>query len=69
LPKRRILLAGESWVSTATHAKGFDQFASITFHLGAEPMVAALADSDSEIRYMPFHEAQQRSPRTAGARP
>jgi uncharacterized membrane protein len=67
LPKRQVLLAGESWVSTATHAKGFDQFASITFHLGAEPMVAALADSDFEIRYMPSHEAQQAFPQSLDA--
>jgi uncharacterized membrane protein len=64
VPKRRVLLAGESWVSTATHAKGFDQFASITFHLGGEPLVAALASSDFEIRYMPSHEAQRDFPQT-----
>ena len=29
----KILLAGESWVTTATHIKGFDQFATVTFHL------------------------------------
>ena len=38
----RILLAGKSWVSTATHIKGFDQFSTVTFHLGAEPLVEAL---------------------------
>ena len=37
----RVLLVGESWASTATHAKGFDLFTSTTFHLGAEPLVAA----------------------------
>jgi uncharacterized membrane protein len=26
-----ILLAGESWVTTATHIKGFDQFPTVTF--------------------------------------
>ena len=26
MSKKKILLAGESWVSTATHIKGFDQF-------------------------------------------
>lgn len=40
----KILLAGESWVSTATHIKGFDQFSTVTFHLGAEPLVEALKD-------------------------
>jgi uncharacterized membrane protein len=64
---KRILLAGESWMSTATHAKGFDQFHSITFHLGAEPLVAALAGSDIDIRYMPAHEAQTAFPQSLEA--
>jgi uncharacterized membrane protein len=57
MEKTRVLLAGESWVSAATHHKGFDQFGSVTFHLGAEPLVAALAGSPFELRYMPAHEA------------
>lgn len=52
-----VLLVGESWVSAATHYKGFDQFGSVTFHLGAEPLVAALRDSPFELTYMPAHEA------------
>ena len=52
----KILLAGESWVSSATHYKGFDQFGSVTFHLGAEPMVAALEQVGHAVRYMPAHE-------------
>jgi uncharacterized membrane protein len=31
----RKSFSGESWISSATHYKGFDQFASATFHLGA----------------------------------
>ena len=45
MTKTRVLLAGESWVSAATHYKGFDQFGTVTFHLGAEPLVEALKDS------------------------
>ena len=45
----RILLAGKSWVSTATHIKGFDQFSTVTFHLGAEPLVEALKDSAFDL--------------------
>jgi uncharacterized membrane protein len=51
------LLVGESWVSAATHYKGFDQFGSVTFHLGAEPLVEALRNSPYELTYMPAHEA------------
>jgi uncharacterized membrane protein len=61
----RVLLAGESWVSAATHYKGFDQFGSVTFHLGAEPLVAALQGSAFELRYMPAHEAATAFPLTA----
>jgi uncharacterized membrane protein len=67
MPRKKILLAGESWVSTATHIKGFDQFSTVTFHLGAEPLVAALADSDIELRYMPGHDAQRDFPQTLEA--
>jgi len=57
MAKKNVLLVGESWVTAATHTKGFDQFGSVTFHLGAEPLVAALKDSDFELTYMPAHEA------------
>ncbi len=57
-----VLLVGESWVSSATHYKGFDQFGSVTFHLGAEPLVKALAGSDFALTYMPAHEAAEGFP-------
>ena len=62
--KKRVLLAGESWVSAATHYKGFDQFGSVTFHLGAEPLVKALEGSDYDLHYMPAHEAATAFPMT-----
>ena len=57
MTRKQVLLVGESWMSSATHYKGFDQFGSVTFHLGAEPLVAALKDSPFELTYMPAHEA------------
>ena len=65
--RHSILLAGESWVTTATHIKGFDQFATVTFHLGAEPLVEALKGSAFDLRYMPAHEAQRDFPQTPEA--
>ena len=62
--RTRVLLAGESWTSTATHIKGFDQFATVSFHLGAEPLVAALAGSRFELTYMKAHEAAADFPLT-----
>ena len=65
--KTKVLLAGESWVSAATHYKGFDQFGSVTFHLGAAPLVPALKDSPFELTYMPAHETAEGFPFTAEA--
>ena len=64
MARTRVLLAGESWVSAAVHHKGWDHFGSVTFHLGAEPLVAALADSPFDLHYMPAHEAATRFPLT-----
>jgi len=65
MASKKILLAGESWVSAATHHKGWDHFGSVTFHLGAEPLVEALKDSPFDLTYMPAHEAAAGFPLTA----
>ena len=57
MAKKKVLLVGESWTSSAVHYKGFDQFSSVTFHLGAEPLVNGLKDSDFEVTYMTAHAA------------
>jgi len=57
MANKSVLLVGESWVTSATHYKGWDQFGSTTFHLGAEPLVGALKDSAFDLTYMPAHEA------------
>lgn len=62
MTRTKVLLVGESWVTSATHFKGFDQFGSVTFHLGAEPLVEVLKDSPFELTYMPAHEAAERFP-------
>ena len=57
MARKKVLLVGESWVSAANHYKGFDTFSSVTFHLGAEPLVKALQDSPFDLTYMPAHVA------------
>ena len=52
MTKKKVLLAGESWVSTATHIKGFDQFPTVTYHTGADELLKALRDSAWEQRKM-----------------
>ena len=59
---KKILLVGESWVSSATHYKGWDQFASTTFHLGADELVDSIDSSLYEVNYMPSHVAAENFP-------
>ena len=66
MSKHKVLLAGESWVSTATHIKGFDQFPTVTYHTGADELLKALKDSDFDVKFMPAHEAQRDFPQTHG---
>ncbi|MBZ9938369.1 glutamine amidotransferase [Mesorhizobium sp. BR1-1-16] len=63
----KVLLAGESWVSSATHFKGFDQFNSVTYHTGADPLLALLRERGFEVTFMPSHEAQRDFPQTVEA--
>jgi uncharacterized membrane protein len=67
MSKKKILLAGESWVSTATHIKGFDQFPTVTYHTGADELLAALKGGSFDVTYMPAHEAQRDFPQTVEA--
>ena len=59
---KKILLVGESWVSNATHYKGWDQFSSTTFHLGAEKLIESIDSSQFQIEYMTSHEASEKFP-------
>ncbi|KAB0678482.1 glutamine amidotransferase [Aureimonas leprariae] len=61
---KKVLLAGESWVSTATHIKGFDQFPTVTYHQGADELLAALKSSPFAVEFMPSHLAQRDFPQT-----
>ena len=58
----RVLLAGESWISQATHYKGFDSFTSVTFHTGADEYIAALARQGIEVEQMYAHDVPDRFP-------
>ncbi|MFJ6739844.1 glutamine amidotransferase [Streptomyces sp. NPDC091279] len=60
----RVLVAGESWVSEATHYKGFDAFTSVTFHTGIDPLRDALTASGIEVVYLPAHEVPEHFPQS-----
>ena len=58
----KLLLAGESWTTTATHIKGWDQFQSATYHRGADHFVAAMTKAKIQVDYMPSHVAAAEFP-------
>lgn len=62
--KKHILMAGESWTSTTTHAKGFDTFTTTVYEEGGQPLIDALEVGGYEVTYMPSHVAQSKFPRT-----
>lgn len=58
----KVLLVGESWTTSETHFKGFDQFGSVHFHTGADPLLKALKGSAFAVDYMTAHEAAEGFP-------
>jgi uncharacterized membrane protein len=65
--KKKVLLAGESWMSTATHLKGFDQFPTVTYHTGADALLESLRAGPYDVTFMPSHVAQRDFPQTRDA--
>lgn len=60
----RVLLAGESWISTSTHYKGFDSFSSTVFETGADAFVAAAKSQDITVEQIYAHDIPNKFPRT-----
>jgi uncharacterized membrane protein len=60
----RVLLAGESWVSTSVHHKGFDHFSSTTYDTGLFYLKKALDVPDIRFTHMPSHVAAEEFPYT-----
>lgn len=53
----RVLLVGESWVSTSTHIKGWDFFSSSMYEEGHVHLREALSDPVFDLVHMPAHRA------------
>jgi uncharacterized membrane protein len=63
MARKKVLLVGESWITSETHFKGVDSFiGGATFHTVVRPIIDALADSVFELRHMPDHEAVEGFP-------
>ena len=58
----RVLLAGESWVSTSTHLKGWDFFSATAYETGVAYLQEALANTGVELTHLPNHLADTQFP-------
>jgi uncharacterized membrane protein len=62
----KVLLAGESWITTSTHLKGFDFFSSTHYATGGDFLVAALSSGGMKVTHLPSHEAAKSFPLELG---
>lgn len=51
----RILIAGESWMTTSTHVKGVDEFSVHSYVEGVGPLRDALTGAGHEVVHLPAH--------------
>jgi uncharacterized membrane protein len=63
----KVLLAGESWVTTATHVKGFDRFSGSDYQIGIGALTKALVGSDVALTHLPGHLVPSEFPATTTA--
>lgn len=63
----RILLAGESWITYATHIKGFDNFVTCSYEEGGQWLIDSLQKGGHTVDYLPNHVAAAQFPTTAEA--
>jgi uncharacterized membrane protein len=61
----KVLLAGESWVTTGTHVKGFNRFSASEYQTGIGGLLRALDGSDVHIVHLPGHLVPTEFPSTA----
>jgi uncharacterized membrane protein len=61
----KVLIAGETWFTTAVHTKGFDSFTTTTFHEGYSFLKAALEASGYEVDVIENHVAPTQFPDSA----
>lgn len=60
----RVLVAGESWLTTATHVKGVDAFSVHSYVEGIGPLRRALEATGHELVHLPAHLVPDQFPET-----
>lgn len=63
----KVLLAGESWISTTTEYKGFDQFSFTQLHIGCDAFLQAMTNGPHEITHLRAHDVPIDFPNTLEA--
>jgi uncharacterized membrane protein len=58
----RILIAGESWVTTSIHTKGFDSFTTVAYEEGLAGFRDVLESHGHEVEHQPCHVASDHFP-------
>lgn len=61
---KKVLIAGESWITHSTHVKGFDIFNTSVYEEGVEWLRKALEEGGYEVDFIPNHEAPEKFPWT-----
>ncbi len=61
---KKILIAGESWMSHTTHVKGFDTFTTSVYEEGIKWLREAFVSSGYEVEFIPNHLATENFPYT-----
>lgn len=59
---KKILVAGESWMSFTTHVKGFDTFYTSVYEEGIKWLKEALTKAEYEVEFIPNHLAAEDFP-------
>lgn len=67
MPKKKVLIAGESWTVHSIHQKGFDSFTTTEYSEGIAWLREALEAGDWEVTYQPAHVAAVDFPDSAAA--
>lgn len=61
---KRVLIAGESWVTHSIHTKGFDSFTTTEYNEGVRWLRAALEQGSWDVTFLPNHVAARDFPQT-----
>lgn len=63
----RVLIAGESWMTTTTHTKGVDEFTVSSYAEGVDQLRRALVSRGHDVHHLPAHRVPTDFPGNADA--